>query len=407
MKTVRLGVIFDQQIHFGGGYQQALNAALLARELPEELVQVIFFTTLKENIPVLALHGIDAYLIHVSRFTRLQSSFRARIESPRLLSVLSKFQQFSSPFEHQLIKHEIDLVYFLSPSVWAKSLEKLNYIATVWDLCHRDHPEFPEVRWSRVFESRDKYYAKILPRATGVIVDSVLGARNVIRRYGVDEDRVHVIPFQAAEAARRFSATKFNSSYNLPSKYNIDLPYVFYPAQFWAHKNHVYLLEGLKSLDEHYGKKVGAIFSGVDNGNLEYVKGYAEALGLEDRILFTGFVPNEDIPYLYTQSLALVMPSYFGPTNLPPLEAFRLGVPVLCSNLPGIRDQVGNAALLMDLTNPCSLALHLNNLLVDVSLRKSLISAGFERSKYFEDYDRITPLFEIVQDFRWRRLTWE
>ena len=51
----------------------------------------------------------------------------------------------------------------------------------------------------------------------------MLGARNVNRRYGVDEDRVHVIPFQAAEAARRFSATKFNSSYNLPL--NIILTY--------------------------------------------------------------------------------------------------------------------------------------------------------------------------------------
>ena len=59
------------------------NAALLARELPEELVQVIFFTTLKENIPVLALHGIDVTL-YMFLVLQVTIFFRARIESPRL-----------------------------------------------------------------------------------------------------------------------------------------------------------------------------------------------------------------------------------------------------------------------------------------------------------------------------------
>ena len=55
---------------------------------------------------------------------------------------------------------------------------------------------------------------------------------------------------------------------------------------------------------------------------------------------------------LYKESIALVMPSYFGPTNIPPLEAFNLGVPVLYSDLPGLKDQVGDAALLLDLNKP-------------------------------------------------------
>ena len=53
------------------------------------------------------------------------------------------------------------------------------------------------------------------------------------------------------------------------------------------------------------------------------------------------------------------MPTYFGPTNIPPLEAFALGVPVLYSDLPGLKDQVGDSALLLDLNNPESMAQHM------------------------------------------------
>ena len=52
----------------------------------------------------------------------------------------------------------------------------------------------------------------------------------------------------------------------------------------------------------------------------------------------------------------MVMPSYFGPTNMPPLEAFAMKTPVVVSDLPGIRDQVGEAALLVEPENPKALS---------------------------------------------------
>ena len=92
-----------------------------------------------------------------------------------------------------------------------------------------------------------------------------------------------------------------------------------------------------------------------------------------------GFIDNEDIVELYKNSLALVMPTYFGPTNIPPLEAFALGVPVLYSDLPGLRDQVGDSALLLDLNDPNSMAKNLINLMTDDNLRATLIRLGKKR----------------------------
>ena len=148
---------------------------------------------------------------------------------------------------------------------------------------------------------------------------------------------------------------KIKNKYINIKKYDLNNDYIFYPAQFWAHKNHIYILKALHILKSESSISLGAIFSGSDQGNLSYIKDMTKQFNLENKVRFTGFVSNEEINYLYSQSIALVMPTYFGPTNIPPLEAFKLNVPVIYSDLPGLRDQVNDAALLLNLNDPKSL----------------------------------------------------
>jgi glycosyltransferase involved in cell wall biosynthesis len=404
-KPIRLAVLFDQQVHVGGGYQQALNAALLVKNLPLDLVEPIYFTTLRENLETLKKFGLDAQLLELNIINRLFIHLRYWCENLFIIKIF-RFIQNINQFESFFIKNNIDLVYFLSPNRYAKSLEKINYITTVWDLCHRDEPEFPEVRWDRQFEAREADYNAILPRAIAVLVDSDLGKQNVVRRYGIDLDRVHVMPFEASRSSRTSDKNKCRV-YDIRAKYNLNFPYIFYPAQFWAHKNHVYLLEGLKELEEGYGVKLGAIFCGSDRGNKIYVEQYAQHLALLERVRFAGFVPDDEMTYLYKQSVALVMPSYFGPTNLPPLEAFELGVPILYSDKSGLREQVEGVGLLMDLKNPSTMSGHLFRLLSEPSLRKQLIESGQQKVARLNKIDRSKILQSILEDFRWKRLTWK
>lgn len=406
MKPIRLGVIFDQQIGTGGGYQQALNAALLVKQLSADLVEPIYFTTLKENTRTLLEYGINAIHLDLSLYDIAWIYFLRFIQSGHIIKII-KYLSRQNPFERALNKQKIDLVYFLSPSSRAIDLEKLNYITTVWDLCHRDDPEFPEVRWERQLESREKNFRALLPRATAIFVDSTIGKANVIHRYGIDEDRIHVMPFQGAVTTRLDSINLQANEFDVREKYDLKFPYIFYPAQFWAHKNHVYVLNGLKSLESKYGLVVGAIFAGGDRGNAEYVEEYAARLGITERVRFVGFVSNQEIKSLYKQSLALVMPTYFGPTNLPPLEAFGLGVPVLYSDKAGLREQVGDAALLMNLKAPETMADHLHALIKDQTLRDRLIMAGKNKLRQIEAIDRIAILQGVIEDFRWRRLCWK
>ena len=102
-----------------------------------------------------------------------------------------------------------------------------------------------------------------------------------------------------------------------------------------------------------------------------------------------------DMASLYKKSIALVMPTYFGPTNIPPLEAFALGVPVLYSDLPGLKDQVGDSALLLDLNNPESMAKHIVNLLNSENLRKKLIDLGKKRINIKNNYFEIVSLISF------------
>ena len=406
MKTIRLAVIFDQQIHAGGGFQQSLNAALLAKSISNVSVEVIFYTLLESNVSTLLQHGIKSKYIKRSLFGKLRTYFRKKILNPYLVKFIKKLEPYTQ-FEKFLIKDKIDIVYFLSPTAPANDLEEINYISTVWDLCHRDYPEFPEVRKNKIFESREIRYHSVLPRAVSIIVESELGKKNVVNRYGVDQERVYVIPFQPGNELGKIKGEGNFFICDIRKKYELNFQYIFYPAQFWAHKNHIYILEGLRLLEEKYSIRIGAIFSGIDKGNLEYVRAYVKYLKLESRVKFIGFVDKDEITCLYLQALALVMPSYFGPTNLPPLEAFQLGVPVIYSDKSGLRDQVGDAAMLIDLTNPISLAQNLRNLIEDDKLKLRLIQSGKERLAYFDSIDRVGILNKIIEDFRWKRMTWK
>ena len=88
---------------------------------------------------------------------------------------------------------------------------------------------------------------------------------------------------------------------------------------------------------------------------MKYIQDSVDELELSKQVVFTGFVSNTEMRYLYKQSFALTMPSYFGPTNLPPLEAFQLGVPVIYGDINGAREQLRDAAIFLDLSNYQSL----------------------------------------------------
>ena len=187
--------------------------------------------------------------------------------------------------------------------------------------------------------------------------------------------------------------------------YQMKKKIIFYPAQFWAHKNHRLIIDSLALLRSKK-QEIYAIFCGSDCGNLPIVLNMAKNKGVGDLVKYLGFVPDKHMPVLYKQSIALVMPSYFGPVNMPPLEAFELETPVIVSNLEGIRDQVMDAALLISPDEPESLCNAIIKLVREPKLRDSLIKKGKTRLQDFSDEDRLETLKNIFSTYDRKRLTW-
>ena len=104
--------------------------------------------------------------------------------------------------------------------------------------------------------------------------------------------------------------------------------YLFYPAQFWPHKNHINLIKALSAL-KNESVTIDLILTGSDQGNYEFVMNYLNSTSVRDQVRYFGFVSDEEMKVLYTNALALVFPTLLGPTNMPILEAIACGCPVI------------------------------------------------------------------------------
>jgi glycosyltransferase involved in cell wall biosynthesis len=400
---MKIGVILEQDISLGGGFQQALSILTLLNNVQSGENEFVFYTTNSRNIDVLNSCHITVNYLPCGFFTKSFALLkRNRLATKYIGRFFTGFA--SNAFEKRLIKDDIDIIYYLSPTWLCLLTDNINYAFTLWDLCHRDYPEFPEVRESGEFYSRELLYNDVLKKAFAVIVDSDLGKENVVFRYGISRERVHVLPFVAAQSVITFDGGR---QINIKEKYQISNDYVFYPAQFWAHKNHSYILEALAILRDRYKVTLDAIFTGLDKGNLGYIKQRTAALSLTEQVHFIGQVDVQEMPHLYQQSRALVMPTYFGPTNLPPIEAFHLGVPVFYSDLAGLREQVEGAAFLMDLGDADSLASQLDALLSDKLDVSRVTANGKIKVSAWTEQDYWQGLEKIFDSYRPILTTWK
>jgi glycosyltransferase involved in cell wall biosynthesis len=243
-----------------------------------------------------------------------------------------------------------------------------------------------------------------------VFADSALGASNITRRYAVDTRRVHVMRSSPALQTLVPQDAPAGRNGGVKARYGVDGEYIFYPAQFWAHKNHVYVVRALHQLQDRHGVRMHAIFAGGDaGGTLTHVRQLAQALGVADRVHFAGFVSGQDMPDLYRQALALVMPTYFGPTNLPPLEALRFGTPVLYPDGIAQAGELEEVVLKINLDDPTSLVKHLIDLHAAGPVpvdRQPGAAARALLARLDDDAQRIETLKLVLSSFARKRRCW-
>jgi glycosyltransferase involved in cell wall biosynthesis len=142
------------------------------------------------------------------------------------------------------------------------------------------------------------------------------------------------------------------------------------------------LLKALRILTAR-GKKVNLVLSGKRDREYKNLNRYITDFNLSNQVFFPGYITDSEIVSYYKNALALVMPTFFGPTNIPPIEAIILGCPPIVSNIYGMQSQLGNAALYFNPNDPVELADRIESILEDNELRKTLLRNGASLKQKF------------------------
>ena len=192
---------------------------------------------------------------------------------------------------------------------------------------------------------------------------------------------------------------KVKEKYALPDRY------IFYPAQFWPHKNHEKLLDAFKIVNQKYDDVHLVLSGGVlsaheklkRNSGAAIIKKIDE-LGLSNCVHLPGYIDHDSLDGIYMLSEMLVVPTLFESVSLPIYEAFYLGVPVCASKVVALPEQVGNAGLLFDPHDYKDISAKIIEMIENKSLRQKCIENGFLKIKQLNIKSYSDSLVRIINE---------
>ena len=386
MRKMRVGVLvngFNPEVGGAHNFVTAVMEALLLEEFGSEL-ELLYLVedkkvqeSLKTFVPVGRSARIEKIII-----TLFTSNF-GKFLLPLLLRI--------NPLHVSIRKSKLDFMFFLGSSPIPLEIP---FGVIVWDLQHRTHPWFPELKPG--WENREHLAKLVLPRASIVITGTSEGRNQIVNFYGVHPDNIHIIPHPVPPDIYSDKFTEPGPTFKL-----------LYPAQFWPHKNHLVIINAIKLFIETNKKDVKVIFVGSDKGNLSYIQREIEKQGVTQYFDIRGFVSRSELLELYKSSDALVYASFSGPENLPPLEAFASYLPVIYADFPGAREQLGASALYFNPLNEDELKDRIQELMISSNLGRRLTELGLMQLKGRTNKDFVRTLRGILENFSHVRSRWE
>ena len=390
MQFINKIVLFiDSEPFVGGSFQYNLSILEAASALPSNKYKTVVMYTSKLWEQYIN-KNVEKINVRFSKRNKEIIQFILMAGIP--LSIISMFLNWSHPVAIAIADQKPDMCIFPSQESFWGYITKKDSIVAIHDLMHRYEKKFKEVSGYGKYFHKEKHFRNICKHSKGILVDSELGKIHVHESYSLPLDYIHVLPYiSRLQIYDNYAAKNCNYKFILPHKY------IFYPAQFWQHKNHIRLIKAVHSLRKDC-PDIQLVLVGSKNKEYENVAKLVRDLNLERAVHFIGFVPERNLVEFYKKATALVMPTFFGPTNIPPLEAFSLGCPVAVSNVYGMSEQVGDSGLLFDPNSVASIAEAIKRLWLSDDLRQRLIQKGFEKAKKWGQTEFNNKFIEIIED---------
>ncbi len=271
---------------------------------------------------------------------------------------------------------DVEIAYSF-PGYIHPQLFPLRHVLVVPDIQHEYLPEFfaPEA-----LEERQRLYTQSAHHADHICAISEFTRQTLIDKFGVAAEKVTTIPLAADSM---FSPEEREDAMVLHS-YRLEKgEYLFFPAHTWRHKNHRAAIEALRALRDRYGIKSTLVCTGEAREAQPAIEAQIAKSGLTDQVRFLGYRPRSDLPALYRGAACVVFPSLFEGFGMPVLEAMACGCPVVCSNTTSLPEIAGDAARLVDPSDPEALATALHQVLTDADLRLNMVTRGLRRAAAF------------------------
>jgi len=237
---------------------------------------------------------------------------------------------------------------------------------------------WPAFRLGRLLEIR------AIKNASAIIAISQKTKEDLVEHLRIDPDKIKVIHpgvsglFRPVRELETIAAVRH--------KYGIEGRYLFYLGGIDRRKNINRLIEAYAFLiREPDWSDYLLVFVGDMEGDKEFPRllSLIHSFGLEGRVRLLGYVPDEDLPGLYSGAELFVYPSIYEGFGLPVVEAMACGVPVVCSEAPGILEAAGSAALFFDPQSTASLIKAIRMVQGSEEIKRSLIAKGFLQAARF------------------------
>ena len=283
------------------------------------------------------------------------------------------WEQFILPF--QVWRHKVNVL--LSAGMTSPFFCPVPSVLVIYDLQHINQPQnFPRLY---LFFLKTIIYLSA-KTADSIITISEQVKKDIIRYYKIGADNITVV--HLAVNHKLFFPMGSDNLSSTRTKYTLPERYLLYAAALLPHKNHARLLRSFKEIvKELPGLKL--VLTGAWDKGHDMMAGLISELGLQKDVITLGWVPFEDIPFLYRGAEMFIYPSLHEGFGLPILEAMASGVPVVCSRIEPLVEIAGDAAQLVDPYDQADITRGILSVFRDTTLRMKLIDAGILRAKTF------------------------
>lgn len=370
---MKIGILIDTNIDTGGGSNFISEEISIIKELENKLnnkVNFVYIFTNKKN-QIFFKQKIKSTLFFdkknlINRF----SLFLNKIDNLRKFVLKFKI----NTFQNFISDNRIDFLIFLSPSNLVFCCRFINFVSTVWEIQYKNYPSLIEYKnIHNDIKERDDISKFVSLYSYKIFVGTQKSKEDFAYFYRCDPDNL-IKKFTNSTIIKNHTECEINKTL----KY--DFKYFFYPAQFWSHKNHLYIVRSFKEFKKNK-VDIKCVFSGADKGFLKNIKDEIKKNNLENYFIVHNYLNNNEIAQLYKNSYCVLIPTIVGTYTFPHIESFYFKKMIFGSD-KNLDQDFKNRIINLNLNNYSDLYKKFSKVNFNESFAKNMIE---NNKKFYEE----------------------